>query len=797
MKTKMYAFTSVLLKLMLFSQLLSAQNISGKVLQEDDAPLEFANVILFQSVDSTLYKGAITDANGEFNVSILPGQYILRISMIGFVESSSPIEIVQSDQNINIGTHILMTDHTQLDEVTVSAKKVLFEKKADRTTINVQSNAINKGSSVLEVLSMSPGVTVTRESISMGGKTGVNVMLNEKIVRLPIDAVISLLDGMSADNVEEIELITNPGSEYEAEGNAGYINIRTKKDQDLGTRGRMVIGSGYNRGPNVNLAGNLSHKMEKFYIDGDYSYSYDKNIFQFNTASVLRGNGQIYESESKNKRNPYTQFHNYNLGFNWSATPDTEVSLNLSGINRFWVTNDTVNAFEVIDGNLITDSDIYIFEKNTWLNFSSSLGFRHQINDNQSIKGFYDYLYYQNNQPTEYTLIEQLMDARSMLFLEKYTPIRFHIGNVDYTNQMNSDFQLKMGGKIAISNFDNDIDSRESGSAYSQIIDELAAQATMDENIIGVYSSVSYQISPFDQLNAGIRYEHTITQLSSDTEANFVDRNYGNWFPNINYSHRFDAQNAINLALNSRVTRPTYTDLAPFVFFLSPSVLVQGNSSLLPAITHGVDVSYTYKSYWISLKYNRIQNLIVGFQPATGGSDQYIVWAPQNIPQSNAYIAELTVPFNLTDWWTVNNTLLASRTELILGDDRSSIIQDNFTINHSQQISLSKAFSLNLSANYIHNNFWGISVFEPLMMVNIGVSKKMKNGANLALRGSDIFHTFIWRSSTETEQNDYFIDFDVSLRSIDLTYTYPFGNNKAKQVQIETGSSEERSRVSF
>jgi hypothetical protein len=170
-------------------------SISGTILEENGSPLPTANVLLLQPEDSSVVKGAVTDNSGFYELTnISPGTYQLSVSMIGFHRYvSSVFEVNQN--SVDFDTITLRVSLEQMDEVNVTARRPLFEQKIDRLVVNVQSSITSSGSSVLQVLEKSPGIQVNRQSntISMSGKTGVRVMINDKFVQLPIDAVVQML----------------------------------------------------------------------------------------------------------------------------------------------------------------------------------------------------------------------------------------------------------------------------------------------------------------------------------------------------------------------------------------------------------------------------------------------------------------------------------------------------------------------------------------------------------------------------------------------------------------------------
>ncbi|MDZ7717351.1 MAG: TonB-dependent receptor [Balneolaceae bacterium] len=270
---------SIFLILFFYSMDVQSQAvITGTVVEENGSPLPGANVLLLQPSDSALVKGTVTDNAGYYELNnIDPGRYLLSVSMVGFqIYISAPFE---SDQEpIRFETITLQVSLEEMGEVDVTARRPLFEQEIDRLVVNVQRSITSSGSSVLQVLEKSPGIQVNRQSnsLSMSGKTGVRVMINDKFVQLPIDAVVQMLDGMSAANIDQIELITTPPARYEAEGDAGIIHIKMTQFTELGTTGMIGGNLGYNQAETLGGNVNISHRGNKLALFLDYSIHYDR-----------------------------------------------------------------------------------------------------------------------------------------------------------------------------------------------------------------------------------------------------------------------------------------------------------------------------------------------------------------------------------------------------------------------------------------------------------------------------------------------------------------------------------------
>jgi outer membrane receptor protein involved in Fe transport len=237
--------------------------VRGKVGETNGKPLPYANVLLLKDNDSTLVKGAVTAENGSFSIeNVKQGTYLVAVSMIGYKKTYSAIfTLWEENSQHTLPLLTVAPEDRQLDEVKVTAQKPLFEQQIDKLIVNVGNTLTAAGSTALDVLERSPGVVVNRQNnaLSMSGKNGVLVMINGKTSRLPVDAVLGMLQGMQASNIEKIELITNPSSSYDAEGDAGIINIIVRKTTDTGTNGTisLTMGHGYYEKPSASI--NLNH----------------------------------------------------------------------------------------------------------------------------------------------------------------------------------------------------------------------------------------------------------------------------------------------------------------------------------------------------------------------------------------------------------------------------------------------------------------------------------------------------------------------------------------------------------
>lgn len=256
--------------------LISQSTISGSVIDENKKPIPFCNVILINTLNDQNFGGGITNEYGDFKIEVYQeGTYKIKVINMGFKEYlSKPLNISTELKLLDLGKIILNETSYLLNDVSVTAKKIPIQKKIDRTVINLEDDPGTSGSTILDVLERTPGVIIDRqnESINMLGKGGVNVMLNGKLTYMPSSALVQYLNGINAENVKSIELITTPPSKFDAEGNAGFINIELRKNLDKGYNGNLTLSSTYaERKPSNNIGFNFNATEKRHSLSFNYS----------------------------------------------------------------------------------------------------------------------------------------------------------------------------------------------------------------------------------------------------------------------------------------------------------------------------------------------------------------------------------------------------------------------------------------------------------------------------------------------------------------------------------------------
>lgn len=787
-----------------------AQQITGSLHDAAGQPIDAANVLLLDPADSSLVRGTLTEPDGHFAFeNVANGSYLLSFSMLGFeTVFIHSLAVDESHPLIDLKTTTLRESSTLLAEVSVVAKRPFLEQKIDRMVVNVSNSITNAGGTALQVLQRSPGVQANAltKSISLAGKQGVVVMINGKISRMPSEAVVDMLSGMNADNIDHIELIHTPPANFEAEGNAGIINIVLKQSGDTGLNGGYTAKIGHGRGAKAGASGYFNQRSGRINLFGSYDLDYNLNPQFFTNYRRVVSDGDVLETASDSDRSHTpTTTQNARLGADFQVSKNTVVGILGTFLDRNWY----MEAENTITYSRNRKVESLLRMPNTETNhnrsFAGNLNLSHQFADNQSLSMDVDYIHYAISNPSGYRLLNQDASgnpaSESELRIAKGTPVQVGVAKADYTKDFGENTRFEMGAKLTSMCFMNDVqvDERAGQEAWQPILN-LSSVSQMKETVAGAFVSVSTKLGDNTDLKAGLRYEHTDTRLDSGAAVVIVDRNYGSWFPTVFLSRKISETQTFNFSYSRRITRPNIGQLAPFLIFTDPTTLLSGNPALQPAFTNAFNLSYSVKSWRLGVTYS-VQNAPQRFIPEVDAQTNRQVLSFGNLGQERTWSANLYIPLQLTDWWEMSNNLyfnsLALDFELEGKPLKVKNLAYGFNSNHS--FKLPRQFSLEVTGNFNSPTYWGIAYWRATGSLNIGIEKDFgEKWGKVRLNANDLFLSSNWFGITGqpeigllTEQS-----FQWAERVFMLSWSNTFGNKKLKAArQRQTGAAEEWRRL--
>lgn len=783
--------------------------IKGTVIDHTSKnPLPFATVILKDS-NNAYVTGGITDDQGNFELDrIPPGKYTFEIQFIGYENYTQAIEISTDQMSLDLGTIPIKDIGQNLEEITIKADKPLYVQKVDRMVINVGSSILSSGSTAIELLERSPGVSVNRQSgsISLVGKDGVNVMINGKISYMPQESIVQLLEGMSSDNIESIELITTPPANLDAEGNAGYINFVLKKSSDVGLNGSYSLSVGLGNGSTTQDNINFNYRKNKLNLYGNYSFLRRNQDQRFEFGRTVNDDfGNVTDLYTISYRDPIQRNHNFSLGLDYELTEKTIIGVMIDAYDQKWSMDAVNESVETENGNPKSFVELINDERNQWQYFGSNFNVKHNFKTDEYLSVNFDYLYWYNENPTNYS--NSFYDENGDLIREeltnsdKTTPLSTFVSSADYSKQITEDLRLDTGVKMVLNKFENDVIVSTFDGEEFVPDPTLTNFSELEESIFALYASTDYNISKKTNAKLGLRYEHTNSELNTDKEGKVVDRTYGELFPSAFVTHQVNDSLGFSVSYVRRITRPTFNEMAPFVIFVDPTTFFSGNPAIQPAISNAFKFGTTYKSFLLSAEYSVEDESIARFQQRYDEENDRLIYESMNLDQTRIFSLTLGLPLKLSDWWRTQNTIiyLNTRVENTVDDVKRTYEQNTFQLNSIQSFKISETVSSEINLFYNGPSLMGSMEMKSNFFMNFGIQKKLgEKWGTLRFNINDIFDSSKFRSTSSfPDQNlNSVINIDFSNRTYLLTYSRNFGNKKLKSTrQRKTGSEEERRRV--
>jgi iron complex outermembrane receptor protein len=808
---KIFCLLTILLAV---GKIVSAQNdiifkVSGILTDDKSQPFGFATISLLKAEDSTLVKGTLTNETGQYLFeNIAQGRYIIRATAVGYSKGSSSVFMLSGDQHtFKVPALALHIVSNALGVVTISASRPAIERKADRTVMNVENSILANGNSALEILARAPGVIIDKDdNISLNGKSGVNIMINDKMTYLSAAQLSTLLRSTDGNTIKSIELMTNPSAKYDASGNAGIINIKLKKNSQGGTNGSLIWGAGYGKHARGNSTLLLNHKQGNLNISSSFSHSDGKYEFWLRQQKIVTdssGSKTYFNQHSKAERLSHN--NSYRLGADLTTGSQNKVGFLINGY--FNTASSSGNSITDIgqQPNLISSSQNQLSDKKI-----NNKNFSFNINDNLKLDtlgqqlGFdIDYSRFNNRSANEYITNFYYPDGAisgSPLSLRQQTPslIKIRTAKIDYSLPLSKNNKIEAGVKYSDVRTDNGLDAQrlQNGSYVND--STLTNRFVYEEKIAAAYLNLSYTFDKIT-LQAGLRAEHTSSDGNLINSGNDVKRSYINFFPSLFINQKINDRNVIGVSFSRRIDRPGYEDLNPFIYYLDQYSYSKGNPFLSPQYTNKLEVNYTYNhSLNVGFGYSRTTDYLTNL-PLTNPVTNVTVYTTLNLQRQNYYNLSVSSPYTVNKWWTGNVNAVSYysgfKADSLLGGvyNRGQV---SGHIQVIQYLQIATDYKAEIMVNYDSPFLYGTYHFQHNIYGDLGVSHSFAGKkANVKLAVTDLFNTNRALMTSKFQSNDINIYQKSESRIIRLAFTYNFGNNDLKIRHHESGAGDEKSRV--
>ncbi|MHC5352815.1 TonB-dependent receptor domain-containing protein [Myroides sp. LJL115] len=782
----------------LYSLGLTAQKVSlkGKVIDTKSDPMEFLSVSLVQK-DNTIAQTLFTDEQGEFHFLVDPATYDLVIRQF---------EKPYFTKNIVLSQHLIL-DNIQIDdsqllqEISITAQKKLIEKKVDRLIYNVENSIVSSGTDALEVIRSTPKIDVTQSDIKIIGKSSVGILINGKKIDLTGVDLENYLRSIRSENIKSIEVITTPGAKYDAQGNAGLLNIVLKKQSfNSGFNGSASFSYTQRKKISYSPSIGLNYSSKKFSVDVGFSYNQehkqpigDSSIefenahreFTYNRSDKSTGSSANVQMQYNLKDNQKmglsyrgsfwdSRFNTNNWAY-YSSESKLDSLQNSPSVNKEKYDFHTLSAFY----------DIELDEEGKKIAFNANYLTKNN-NSNQDISNI---TYWDINQ----------VDILNSSKVNNFTSTNFDVFTLSTDVNLPLDaFDISFGAKYTHATTKNRSEFKELLSVEQLPFDSLKDKFNYQEQIFAGYFSIEKEFDNGIIAQIGLRYEHTYNKRESVYLKQLTKKSFDNLFPSVFVSYDPSDDHSFSLAYSKRIERPSFSQLNPYRTYSNYNSYIAGNPYLQASISHNIEFTYVFRDNLYFTLYDSYLKKAQDYITIAQQQTNEIISIPENFFNQNTIGLDIGYNFKPLDWFNSYNSgsLYLNYSKSYLPDVTNLKQQGaGYYLSTRNSFAIYKPKDLYLLINFFQDfpTTEGFTKFKTRASFDLGVRLQLLS-KKLSLNASymDVFRQN--RNSGYENYPSYSYRTAVynDIRKFNLTLTYLFGKQKKK---IKERPIEEESRI--
>lgn len=761
--------------------------IKGVVVDEANLPVPFANAALYNRSDSSLVTGAVSDESGRFHIPVAPGRYFLKVSFLSYEEKLIPaIDVTSSD--IDLGNIVLVESQQLLQEVTVQSERSSMELYLDKRIFNVGKDLTNTSGSASDVLDNVPSVTVDVEgNVSLRGSENVRILINGKPSGLTGISTADALQQIQANLIESVEVITNPSSRFDAEGEVGIINIILKKEHRTGINGAFTLNAGYP--DNYGGSFNLNLRRDKFNLFSSYGFRYRSGPGSGNSFQEFFDPDTTFSYYQYNTRTRGGVSHNIMTGldyfFSESSVLTGSFNYRLSdGLNK------SLYTYQDFDENhdLVRTVIRREREEEPEHNSEVALSFRKDYGTRNNHYLTADFKWIENKE-TEYSTFLETDDRANSTTDQRASNTeneRNVLFQTDYLRPFREKGKIEAGLKSTLRMIDNDfLVEQLSDESTWQTVGEFDNRLVYTENIYAGYAIFGNEINRFSY-QFGLRGELTDVSVELGRENQQTNQNYFNVFPSSHLAYKLSEEKTLQLSYSYRLSRPWFRDLMPFSNYSNNRTLWTGNPNLRPEYTHSIEGGYLVNWANASVLSSAYYRHRTGVRQRITVIDSvgYNRVFPVNLSTQDAFGLEFNFNWDPAPWWrfTANGNFYRAITEGEYEGQRLESDTYTWTSRAMSRITFLKKYDFQASWRYRAPRETPQGRSRSNYSVDLGLARDiLKGNGTLTLSVRDLFNTNKWRNSVDTGDFHSESVFQWRPRSVRLTFTYRINRKENRQ----------------
>ncbi|WP_284463766.1 TonB-dependent receptor [Chryseobacterium sp.] len=803
-RKKLLLFPTVAISSIITAQVTSV-TVSGRVTTKDKTMLPYANIILKKEKDTAFIAGTITNEEGRFSITgIKPDHYLLETSMAGYDLQKQPVFIGSLSEFLEIPPIELTAkkeSETKIEEVVLSAsKKNEIGNQLDKKTYSVADNISQSGGSVLQSMQNLPGITVQDGKVQLRGNDKVTVLIDGRQTALTGFGSQTGLDNIPSSSIDKIEIINNPSSKYDANGNAGIINIIMKKNKQNGWNGKIGFTAGlgslwvrkenlptirpqYTLTPKINPSLSLNYRKNKINVflqaDNLYTETLNKNEFVTRTYD----DGTIINSQLKRNRN--TNFFTTKAGIDWNI--DSQNTLTISGMYGSEKIIDRGDQ-PFFNGDRSQRLRLWQFlEDELKTTVMGTASYQHKFKEAGHLLNVgFNYTFHREDEKyfyDNYLPASTGTDAFKLLSDEQVYDF-----NVDYVKPLKYG-RIETGIKLRSRSIPTNMNFIPGANSVLDVA--AGGKADYKEFIPAVYGNYIFENEKWEA-ELGLRLEYV--RIEYDVNPNHPTYksdgyNYTQPFPNFRLAYKLNDHNKFSIFYNRRVDRPNEVDIRIFPKYDDAEIIKVGNPALRPQFTNSIELGYKYNwdnGYLYSALYHRFANGTITRISSTVPDSNLIYAIFQNAGKSyntgleaiwNQKVSEV-YSFNINGNMYRNQINAFSVQNLypkpnVFSADKQSAVSGNVKLNNI--FHFSKGLNAQITAVYLAPDIIPQGRIKSRFSMDIGLKKAIQKGkGEVFLNASDLLNTMVIKKNIQGmgfayTSNDYY-----ETQVVRLGYSYKF-----------------------
>ncbi len=778
-----------ILILILPCRVLAQHSIEGIVVDEKTMnPLEYATVVIYNS-DSTLVKGTVTNDRGYFKLeNVKDDIYSLEVRLVGFTSVNTKITV---NKDLVLKTIELSENSTELGEIEVIATAPPIQQKSDRLIVNVSSYMLTGGKTAMDVIKSLPGVVMLENNISVIGKNA-TIYINGKAADPTGTSTYKILETLQGNQIEKVELITNPSSRYDAGHSGAIVDIRLKRDESLGFNGTVATMLGIKESGMIYApSSSANFRSSKFSVYGSYGINNGKYTQQYHELKKYRDLKIPIEYDELAIYKPSGTSQYARFGIDYFISPKHIVGILANG--SFYSggnTNESTTSIKKIESSKVDSSIIAPINMDIDSKmYSLNLNHKWIINEGKELST--DFVFSRADHTQEQKMVLNYLDSVRNV-MRPSTGNGHNVGQktdiwtlkMDYQSQFLDDGIIETGWQITQVHRNN----RLLGfSLTDDIWVENMNQSNnfiYNERIIALYANLSKKWSRLE-ISGGLRGEQTYQHGNQDVNNDNFSNTYFDIFPSSSIQYALKENQSLSLSYSYKIDRPSFSMLNPFKFYISPNTYSSGNPDLKPSYNHHLQLRYTLKQNILTLAYSKYNQLFIQ-EPFQNDESQQQSFTYKNFGTANIYSLSLNVPISIFKWWNLyfnGNAFYREYSSRFMGDEfYNSYLNGNIRL--SNQFSITKGLKMQLNG-FVASYSWNIArKINSAGSMDLSVEKTLWDGkGNLSVSIEDPFRWNQYRSVLKYKNIDTQSHVIPDMRMVRVNFTYRFGSDKVKQTR--------------